>query len=42
MGFHNRRTLFAFNFEKENTMMVVQCYKSNDKWVVKRAYREKE
>ena len=32
----------AFNFEKENTMMVVQCYKSNDKWVVKRAYREKE
>lgn len=32
----------AFNFEKGNTMMVVQCYQSNGKWVVKRTYKEKE
>lgn len=32
----------AFNFEKGNTMMVVQCYQSNGKWVVRRTYKEKE
>ena len=32
----------SFNFEKGSTMMVVQCYKSDGKWVVKRTYMEKE
>lgn len=32
----------SFNFEKGSTMMVVQCYKSDDKWVVKRTYMEAE
>ena len=32
----------AFNFEKGNTMMVLQCYKSGTNWVVKRTYMEKE
>jgi len=32
----------SFNFEKGNTMMLVQCYKSSDKWVVKRTYMKAE
>lgn len=32
----------SFLFKNDHTMMVVQCYKSNGKWVVKRTYKEAE